>query len=201
MSSETMFWYKRYERVPARDEKNQPTGGIVIVEAEDCFNLYEVIRGHWKDGGTFLVWLKDGHEESIEKEYPDQVKAQMLRQGKDLPKERRYLLSQIELMGEDVRRFKLASELVLHRIPEVDLPNVIAPHALNLPKSPVAEVTMTSAPTNTGPIPSMKVVKEEKEEVLTEETKLPEKIHDIDLLPEETAVVENNNDDNDIAVV
>ena len=130
MSVDLLFWYKRYERVPKHDDKTGEQIGVIIVEAEDCLNLYDVLRGYWHDQYTFRVIMKDAHEETREIELPPKVKRDMINQKKPIPKEKMWLVSQVDLIGEDIRRFKLATELALPTDRDL-LPRVIAPHALS----------------------------------------------------------------------
>jgi hypothetical protein len=210
MSVETTFWFTRYERLPKRDDKGNITSGIIIVEAEDCINLYEVQRGWWRDDQTFILQMKDGHEESVEKEFNENpntdraLKEEMRKRGKEIPRERRFLVSHIELHGRDIQRFKAATE---HLLPQgVALPEVIRPRAIQ-PQAPVdVQVTQTSTNPSTNPAkiipnitPAMTVVREE----VKEEQSIQGKTNDIDLLPEEPANVlkDTEGQEEDIAQV
>lgn len=187
MATETTFWYKRYERVPKKDEKGI-TVGFIIVEAEDCVNLYDVIRGFWWNGETFKLQMKDGHEESVEKDMHPKIRKELEDRNKEIPREKRYLLSYIELHGNDIRRFRAATELMLPV--GVELPEVIHPREIQ-PEKPQFDVTtsITSEPptseTTSIPhiTPTMKVVREEPDKEAEEIQEV--KHHDIDLIPEE----------------
>ena len=162
MSTETTFWYKRREVVPDRENPGQK----IIVECEDCINLYDVLRGFWKDDNTFMLQMKDAHEESRYPEnLPPKVMDEMKRTNKLPPKERQWVLSYIELHGIDVFRYRTATELLITKDINA-LTQVQYPRILNKPKPEVqAEVTQTAEekkPEN--PSSGMKVVKDEVEE-------------------------------------
>lgn len=163
MSTETTFWYKRREVIPSKDHPE----GKIIVECEDCINLYDVLRGFWKDDNTFVLQMKDAHEESRYPDLPQKVVDEMKRNNKLPPKERQWVLSYVELHAIDILRYRTATELMvtgdLDRLSKVQYPKV-----LNPPK-PKAEVTITQiaeGETSTdqkaeNPSEGMKVVRDE----------------------------------------
>ena len=143
MSAETTFWYKRREVVKG-----------LIIECEDCINLYDVMRGFWKDDNTFVLQMKDAHEESrVPDEHP-KVREEQKKAGKIPSKERVWVLSYIDLHGIDIFRYRTATELIVPtKLDQLTL--VQHPRVLNPPK---VEVTQTSSEN------PLKAVKEEVEE-------------------------------------
>lgn len=149
MSAELTFWYKRREVVPGKDGTN------IILECEDCINLYDVLRGFWKDDNTFVLQMKDAHEESRLPDMHPKIAEEMKKAGKVPSKERLWVLSYIELHAIDIFRYRTATELMVPS--KLDqLTPVQHPRILNPPK---VEVTQT----NVAP-EGMKAVKDEVEE-------------------------------------
>lgn len=95
------FYYKRKVTVSVKNEEGKDVDKVI--EVEDCFNLAESIRGHWASSELFLVMLKDGHEES-------KVVAM---KGLEKIKERNWYISQIELYGDDIARYRKATEFII----------------------------------------------------------------------------------------
>lgn len=143
MGTETTFWYKRREQVKG-----------LIVECEDSINLYEVVRGWWSDDNTFLLQMKDAHEESRIPEVHPKIAEEQKKAGKIPSKERVWVLSYIQLHGIDIFRYRTATELMIPTAID-QLTKVQYPHVLNPPKT---DVSVSQTPTG------MKVVKDEVEE-------------------------------------
>lgn len=95
-----MFYYKRKVSVGAKDEEGKDI--TKVIEVEDCFNLANAIRGHWASSELFLVMLNDGHEES----------KVVGTKGLEKIRERNWYISQIELYGDDIARFRKATEAI-----------------------------------------------------------------------------------------
>lgn len=169
MSGHLTFWYKRYEKIKTRDDKGV-VNGVQIVEAEDCINLNDVLRGWWKESNVFTLMLKDAHEESREVEMPPKVREELEKNRKPIPKEKGWFMSQIDLHGVDIRRYRAATEVIVNLSSE-DLPSVLAPRLLAPAKPPEVQISTASTPveeptltTSTEPA-GMRVVRQEPEEV------------------------------------
>lgn len=159
MSAETTFWYKRRELIPQKD------GTRLLVECEDCINLYDVLRGFWKNDSTFVLQMKDAHEESRLPDVPLKVEEEQKKTGKVPSKERLWVLSYIELHEIDIFRYRTATELMIPS--KLDqLTKVQPPTILNKPK---VEVTQTAVDqvgnTNQKAENPLKVAKDEAEEL------------------------------------
>lgn len=153
MSAETTFWYKRREVVKG-----------LVIECEDCINLYDVLRGFWKDDNTFVLQMKDAHEESrVPDEHP-KVREEQKKAGKIPSKERVWVLSYIDLHGIDIFRYRTATELIIPTKMD-QLTPVQNPRVLNPPKVEGAQTAVDQAGnTDQKAENPLKVVKDEVEE-------------------------------------
>ncbi len=91
-----LFYYTR--KVVLKNQEGQEH----IIDVQDCFNIDCVVRAVWASEVVFMVLLNDGHEES---------KNTFDTKGRPV-KTRDWHVSQIELFGEDVKRFRSLTELV-----------------------------------------------------------------------------------------
>lgn len=127
-----MFFYRTRDVLRHKQEDKEG-----IIEHWDCINLYDVVRGWWEDMETFILMMKDGHEEAMEKDMPQKTRLEYINNKRDIPRERKWAVSYIKLHGIDIDRYRMASELMLGAPPVHDgkfIEQVPRPRLMEAPK-------------------------------------------------------------------
>jgi len=103
-----LFWYnvRKQRNVKATDEEGKAITKVVEEDYPECFSLSSVIRAVWMDEKTLAVLLNDGHEQAEEVQRPVVDKKTGKIVGQELKRERNWVYSQINLTGDDIKRFR-----------------------------------------------------------------------------------------------